>query len=111
MSFPKSLRTAIFFIVLISLCACQHKQEASNLPIKQYALHGQVVRLDPETHTAVINGQKIEGWMDAMTMQYPVKADSEYQKLRPGEQISATVFVQGMHFWIAGIRPEAAAGK
>jgi len=111
MSFPKSLLAAIFLVGLIGLCACQHQQEASNLPIKQYQLHGRVVSLNPQDHTATINGQKIEGWMDSMTMQYPVKADSEYQKLRPGEQISATVFVQGMHFWIAGIRPEPAAGK
>lgn len=91
---------------LISQLGCQRKNETSNLPVKRYELHGRVVRLDPQTHGAVINGQKIEGWMEAMTMTYPVKSESDYQALRPGEHIQATVLVQGMNFWIADVRPE-----
>ena len=98
---------ALLSAYLITTCACARKKEASNLPIKQYELHGRVVRLDPQTHAAVIQGQEIPGWMAAMTMEYPVKAESDYQNISPGEQIRATVFVQGMDFWIAGIRREA----
>lgn len=92
---------------LMSLSACARKKEVSNLPIKRYELHGRVVRLDPQTHSAVIQGQEIPGWMSAMTMEYPVKAETDYQSLRPGEQIRANVLVQGMDFWIAEIRREA----
>lgn len=111
MRLPKPLPTTILFAGLLSLGACQHKQEVSNLPIKQYELHGRVMSLNPQTQGAVINGQKIEGWMGAMTMEYPVKAESDFQKLRPGEQISATVYVQGMNYWIGGIRPQASTGQ
>lgn len=101
---------AILLAGLASLSACQHKDKASKLPIKQYELHGKVVQLDPQSHSAVIKGQEIKGWMSAMTMEYPVKQQTEYQNLQPGEQITATVYVQGMNYWIAGIRrtPEAA---
>jgi len=101
------VRATILLAVIISVCACQRKKSVSSLPIKQYELHGRVVRLNPQTHAAVINGQEIEGWMSAMTMEYPVKADNDYQSLSPGEHIRATVFVQGMDFWIAGIHREA----
>jgi len=59
----------------------------------------------------MIDGQKIEGWMDAMTMEYPVKNDADYQILRPGQHIQATVFVQGMNFWIGEIREVTPSGK
>jgi len=103
----KAFQTGTLVAGLILLCACARNKAASNLPIKQYQLHGRVVRLDPQTHAAVIQGQEIPGWMAAMTMEYPVKAESDYQNISPGEQIRATVFVQGMDFWIAGVRREA----
>jgi len=105
MRFPKSPLAAILLAGVISFSACQHKEKTSNLPIKRYELHGRVVSVDPQTHAAVINGQKIDGWMGAMTMEYPVKTN-EYQKLMPGEQISATVLVQGLDYWISDIRDE-----
>jgi len=105
----KVLRTATLFASLIALCCCARKKTANNLPIKQYDLHGRIVSLDPQTHSAVIQGKEIPGWMSAMTMEYPVKVETEYQNLRPGEQIRATVFVQGLDYWIAGIRREALA--
>jgi Cu/Ag efflux protein CusF len=103
--------SALLAVFVMTLCACAHKSETSNLPIKQYELHGQVVRLDPQTHAATIKGQKIEGWMGAMTMEYPVKDASDYQRLGPGENITASVFVQGLNFWIANVRPEPPASK
>ena len=110
MNFPKLSLAAILIAGLISLCACrQHK--ASNLPIKQYDLHGRVMRLNPQDHTAVINGQEVKGWMGAMTMEYPVKPVDEFSKLNQGENIGATLYVQGTDYWIGAIRPEAAPSK
>jgi protein SCO1/2 len=62
--------------------------------------------MDPEARAAVIKHQKIEGWMQAMTMAFPVKDEHEYQDLHPGDQIAATVFVQDLDFWIGEIRHE-----
>jgi Cu/Ag efflux protein CusF len=46
--------------------------------------------------------------MEAMTMEYPVKDKTEFDKLRTGEKISATVFVQGNSYWVGGIQEDAA---
>ena len=59
--------------------------------------------LDPQAHIAKINGQKIEGWMEAMTMEYPVKDQKEFDTLHVGDHITATVFVQGLNYSIGEI--------
>lgn len=89
------------------LSSCSHTDAA----IKRYPLRGRIIRLDPRTHAAVIDGQKIEGWMGAMTMEYPVKDLSEFQALHNGERIAATVFVRNLDFWIADIHRDEAQEK
>jgi protein SCO1/2 len=85
------------------LAACSKKP-----PQKEYKMTGEVVGLNAATQTAVIKGDKIEGWMEAMTMDYPVKEKSEFDKLKVGERISATVFVNDLSFYIGRI---SIAGK
>jgi Cu/Ag efflux protein CusF len=46
--------------------------------------------------------------MEAMTMEFPVKDQAEFDKLRAGETINATVFVQGNSYWVADVHEESA---
>jgi Cu/Ag efflux protein CusF len=46
--------------------------------------------------------------MEAMTMEYPVKDQAEFDKLHTGETINATVYVQGNSYWVGGIHEDAA---
>jgi Cu/Ag efflux protein CusF len=39
-----------------------------------------------------VNGDKVEGWMDAMTMKYKVDDKKVLQKVKPGDEITATVY-------------------
>ena len=73
-------------------------------PIKQYRLKGKVVRLVPEHRLAAIQHEEIKGWMEAMTMEFPVRDGSEFAKLKPGLQIEATVNVQDVDYWLSDIR-------
>lgn len=86
----------------MGMSACKEKH-ASNAPVERYKLDGVVVSLDPQAHIAKINGQKIEGWMDAMTMEYPVNDRAEFDTLRVGDHITATVLVQGLNYSLAEI--------
>ena len=81
-----------------------NRQTKPTAPIERYKLEGVVVSINPQEHTAKIDGQKIEGWMDAMTMDYPVKDPAELTKLHPGDHVAATVFVQGLDYWIGEIQ-------
>jgi Cu/Ag efflux protein CusF len=59
---------------------------------KEYAFHGKVEAVDKNAKSLTVNGEKVEGWMDAMTMNYKVDDPSILDKLKPGDQISATVY-------------------
>jgi Cu/Ag efflux protein CusF len=39
-----------------------------------------------------VNGAKVEGWMDAMTMKYKVDNDDVFKTAKVGDAIEATVY-------------------
>ena len=81
--------------------------------MNEYQLTGHVVRLDAQHRLAVIKHQKIEGWMGAMTMEFPVKDAGDFQKLKPGIRLRASVFVRpaDLEYWIANITILNETGK
>ena len=97
---------------LLLLTACQQssvKESSKDEPLKKYALHGEVLRLDTQGKIAAIKHEKIGDWMEAMTMEFPVKDQAEFDKLKTGETINATVNVQGNSYWINDIQEAPAA--
>lgn len=65
------------------------------------------MRLDSQVRTATIKHKKIDGWMEAMTMEFPVHEARDFEKLKVGQKISATVYVRGDDFWIGNVEPES----
>lgn len=94
------LRSLTIFLMLVIL-GCQ--RTAPPKPIQEYELKGEVVSVDPSAQLATIKHEKIEGWMEAMTMEYPVKDKQEFQKLKPKEQIRAKIQVQGTDYWVSAV--------
>ena len=78
---------------LLCLCmACSHKG-ASSASDRHYHLTGQVKALDPKQHTANVDAAAIPNFMEAMSMDYPIKSEGEFNKLKVGEHIEATINV------------------
>jgi Cu/Ag efflux protein CusF len=75
-------------------------------PKQTYQLRGKVLRLRPEARIAVIDHEKIEGWMEAMTMEFPVPNAEDFAKLKEGAVIRATVNVNDLNYWLTGIQVE-----
>jgi Cu/Ag efflux protein CusF len=71
---------------------------------KRYPMQGEVKSVDPRTKSAMIDAGKIGDWMEAMTMEYPVKPDSEFQKLHPGDKIEATVVVSDPGYYVTDVK-------
>jgi protein SCO1/2 len=88
-------------LLVLAACGGEKKAEA---PIQKYQLRGEVVRLEPERDIAVIKHDEIDGWMEAMTMEFPVRDKSEFAKLAAGKTIRATVYVQDLDYWIGDIQ-------
>jgi protein SCO1 len=70
---------------------------------KRYEVRGEVVQLDAAKRVATIKHEEIVGWMDAMTMSFPVTEPTEWDKLSVGAQIRATLFVNDDGFHLGEI--------
>ena len=93
-------RTTVLWLAL-ALAGCGAKDQT-----KRYAMEGEVKALDPAAKTATIAAGKIGDWMDAMTMEYSVKPDAEFQKLHAGDRIQATVVVDGDKYYVTDVKIE-----
>ena len=107
------MRTCTAMALFVILAGCQQttavKEEAKDQPVRQYPLHGEVLRLDAQGKIAAIKHEAIGDWMGPMTMEFPVKDAKEFETLRAGEKINATVFVQGdTDYWVGQIHEDTA---
>jgi hypothetical protein len=82
---------AIFFALFL-LIGCNRQPESKG-PAKHYQLNGRITALDPKNQTATIDAAAIPNFMEAMTMAYPIESRAEFERLRVGEIVRATVNV------------------
>lgn len=89
--------SAIFSVLLliISSWAAGCNKQSSEQPqnARRYPLIGKIVSVDNDQKTLLVDGQAIPGFMDAMTMPYPVRDPHLLEGLQPGDQITADVVV------------------
>ncbi len=94
--------SAIFF----SGCGATADSSQSSANAKRYRMKGKVVSVDKPAKRAKIDHEKIEGFMDAMTMDFPVRADWVWNELVPGAEISADLVVDSAAkdpYWLENI--------
>ena len=101
------LLSLISVAVLLVMLGCSSAPTPKG-PVKRYPMHGQVEKLDPAAKLATIKHEKIGDWMEAMTMDFPVRDQAEFAKLHVGDKMAATVFVQDTDYWIGEIQVEQA---
>ena len=95
------MRKAIILLVLASLLGligCGGSSTSSNANAvspnaKRYPFKGKVVSVDRAKKTASIDHEAIEGYMGAMTMDFPIHADWAWESLKPGAEISGELVV------------------
>jgi len=71
---------------------------------KVYALKGTIVSRDAGEHSLRINHEAIAGFMEAMTMDYPVRGVSMEQLPPNGSKIEARLHVHDDKYWLTDIR-------
>jgi Cu/Ag efflux protein CusF len=59
---------------------------------KSYAFRGKVEKVDEHAKLLTVANERIEGWMEAMTMSYEVDDAGVLKKVKPGDRIAATVY-------------------
>ena len=71
---------------------------------KSYPVTGVVEKIAPDRHTATIHNQDIPGYMDEMTMDFPVQNTNELNGISPGDKITFTLIVVKNDDWIENVR-------
>ena len=87
-SFEMRLLAAV--VLLCMLAAASFGQ--ANSKKKSYTLHGKIEAVKDSEKKVTVKHDKIEGYMGAMTMDYKVADDAVLKKLKPGDEITATLY-------------------
>lgn len=67
---------------------------SQNPPAKHYEMHGKVMAVDLLGKELIVEHDAIPGFMEAMTMPYPVSSPALLQKVQPGDEIKADLAVR-----------------
>ncbi|MGI8788700.1 MAG: SCO family protein [Pyrinomonadaceae bacterium] len=99
-----------FILILFSIflfTACQKSQtqtQTASADAKRYTLKGKVVAVDKAKKTATIAHEDVgDGYMPAMTMDFPIKDDWVWEDLKPGAEVRADLVVDKDGFWLEKI--------
>jgi len=88
-------KVVIIGAVLWLLSLCGYAQQNKNAPPpgkKDHVFKGKVEKIDLSAKTFTVNGEKVEGWMDSMTMVYVPDKEDVLKKVKVGDQITAKVY-------------------
>jgi protein SCO1/2 len=95
------IERAAAIVLALALCAlsfgCNRGEE------KRYDLKGKVVNVDKRGSTVTIAHEAIPGYMEAMTMPFKLKDEWAFDKMEAGDQVSATLVIQGDRSWLEAI--------
>jgi Cu/Ag efflux protein CusF len=64
----------------------------ANAKKKKYTLHGKIEAVKGSEQKVTVKHDKIEGYMGAMTMDYKVDDGAMLNQLKPGDEITATLY-------------------
>jgi protein SCO1/2 len=107
-----SLLTTVGLCIWFTACSSkssssEQRQVAQQTPkfeeTTRYDLKGRVVSVDLGAKKLLVDHEAIKGFMEAMTMAYPVKDAALLNGLGPGDQITAQVVVSAGTIWLENI--------
>jgi len=70
----------------------QQKKDSPPEGKKEHVFKGKVEKIDPNAKTFTVAGEKVEGWMDSMTMVYVPDKEEVLKQVKVGDQITAKVY-------------------
>ncbi len=80
----------VLFAATILFSSCHRSKPPAT---KRYPFTARVISVDTQDQSAILDGDAIPGFMDAMAMSYKVKPPATLNQLTPGDAISGEVVV------------------
>ena len=99
----------LLFAVILAAAGCQKAAETTPTAspnAKRYPFKGKVVSVNREKRTAEIDHEEIPGYMEAMTMSFPIHQDWVWDELKPGAEVTAELVVDNSAkdpYWLENI--------
>ena len=89
------MRNLLFLcLAVFAFTGCQKQAKSEgNSELKRYPLKGKVVSVDKANKKAKIDHEKIPGFMDAMTLDFPIHEEWVWRELTPGAEVHADLVV------------------
>ncbi|HEV7684715.1 MAG TPA: SCO family protein [Pyrinomonadaceae bacterium] len=99
----RALAPAFLLFSLLLFSSCQPKQRVRTATEKHYDLKGKVVLVDKAKRELTIAHEDIKDHMPSMTMPFSVREDWVFEIAAPGNQITATLIVDGTQSWLEDV--------
>ena len=108
-SFMRLLLPVGMLLLCLLLMACQSPPASPQA--RRFDIKGKVVSVEKAQHLVTLDHEEIRGFMDAMVMPFKIKDDWPFDVLAPGDQVGATLVVEGDSFWLEDVVITKGEGK
>lgn len=96
-------RLAQIIAVLILLVASACAPDRSSTTAQRYDLKGKVVSIEKDKHIITVAHEEIKDFMESMTMPFQVRDQWVFDKVAPGDQLTAVLVVDGAEYWLENV--------
>lgn len=108
---PPLIAAALGLLLLLAPVACAKrsapgpaKPAAASAEAKRYSLRGVVRKVDSEKREVTVEHEAVPGFMEAMTMDFPLRDDPQvFEILHEGDRVEARLVVDGGDYWLEEI--------
>ena len=90
---------SVLGLLLLIAAGCSSEKP----PARRFEVTGNVVTVDKRGQMVILKHRAIPGYMDAMTMGFVVKDDWVFNVAKLGDQVQATLVVEGSRSWLEGV--------
>ena len=89
----RSISIVLLCLFVFLACKTDSNSDQPSATAKRYTLKGKVISVDRGGRKAKIEHQDIPGYMEGMTMSFPIHAEMVWDELKPGSEIRADLVV------------------
>ena len=90
----------VALLICLGVVSCKRHNSGNE---KRFDLKGTVVSVEPDKHLVTISHEEVKDYMPAMTMPFALRDNYYLQILAAGDQINATLVVDGSQSWLENV--------